>query len=76
MRLSLFQNRGLTRRSTGAPKSVALGFPSRCAHRRPVNGIPFGVKDRHYASAPERPLQPNALTGHKPRASASGLVRA
>jgi hypothetical protein len=24
---------------TGAPKSVALGSPSRCARRRPVNAI-------------------------------------
>ena len=25
--------------STGAPKSVALGFPSRFARRRPVNAV-------------------------------------
>jgi len=31
-----------TRRSTGAPNGGAVGFPSRFARRRPVNGIPFG----------------------------------
>jgi SAM-dependent methyltransferase len=30
-------------RSTGAPESVALGYPSRFARRRPVNGVPFDV---------------------------------
>jgi len=31
-----------TRHSTGAPNGIAVGYPSRCARRRPVHGIPFG----------------------------------
>jgi hypothetical protein len=32
-----------TRRSSGAPNSVAVWFPSRCAHRRPLSSVVRGV---------------------------------